>query len=75
MQGSVFKRIKSCDAKSCGCQIFCDKRIRENPGGFLEKVQVAEEAKAVLVVGRPFEVGKNTKKKRKKFLEAMGRAS
>ena len=27
--GSVFKRIKSCDAKSCGCQIFCDKRIRK----------------------------------------------
>ena len=27
--GSVFKRIKSCDAKSFGCQVFCDKRIRK----------------------------------------------
>ncbi len=38
-------------------------------GGFLEKVQAAEEAKAVLVVvGRPFEVGKILKET-KKFLE------
>lgn len=66
--GSVFKRIKSCDAKSCGCQIFCDKESGKS-GGFLEKVQAAEEAKAVLVVvGRPFEVGKILKET-KKFLE------
>ena len=49
--GSVFKRIKSCDAKSFGCQVFCDKESGKS-GGFLEKVQAAEEAKAVLVVSR-----------------------
>ena len=43
-------------------------------GGFLEKVQAAEEAKAVLVVvGRPFEVGKILKET-KKIPRNMGRA-
>ena len=68
MQGPFSKELNLAMLRALDARYFVTKESGKS-GGFLEKVQAAEEAKAVLVVvGRPFEVGKILKET-KKFLE------
>ena len=68
MQGPFSKELNLAMLSALDARYFVTKESGKS-GGFLEKVQAAEEAKAVLVVvGRPFEVGKILKET-KKFLE------
>ena len=66
--GPFSKELNLAMLRALDARYFVTKESGKS-GGFLEKVQAAEEAKAVLVVvGRPFEVGKILKET-KKFLE------
>ena len=68
MQGPFSKELNLAMLRAVDARYFVTKESGKS-GGFLEKVQAAEEAKAVLVVvGRPFEVGKILKET-KKILE------